>query len=144
MIFALDMVDTWQLALSYSQVDRILRPLRNKCNAFAALVSKSIPVVPPLSILSPPDTTGSRVRFDKHHLNTLELSRKIYAVRYCFKDVLAKILGRKTVGQERVVGLADLCATMVGSTLHMELNPSNDDEDLAIELLESVPLQYRR
>ncbi len=82
--------------LSYSQVDRILRPLRNKCNAFATHVSKpanDVSTVPPLSVLHPPDNAGSRVYFDKHRVNTLELSRKQYAVRDCFKDVLAKILG---------------------------------------------------
>ncbi|KAF8626822.1 hypothetical protein AX15_004655 [Amanita polypyramis BW_CC] len=137
--------------LSYSQVDRILRPLRNKCNAFATLALKSTPNLPPLSVLPPPDINAIRVHFDKHRVNTLELSRKIYAVRDCFRDVLVKILGRsasKNIGQTtqaRVLGLADLCAMTVGSTLHMESSQSEEGaEDPATELLESIPLQYRR
>lgn len=134
--------------LSYSQVDRILRPLRNKCNAFATHVSKptnDLSTIPPLSVLHPPENAGSRVYFDKHRVNTLELSRKQYAVRDCFKDVLTKILGGNSLNQKRVVGLADLCATIVGSQLHLESNQTQDpEEDPAVELLEAVPLEYRK
>ena len=137
--------------LSYSQVDRILRPLRNKCNALAAYVPKpgdGLATVPPLSVLHPPETTGVRVYFDKHRVNTLELSRRQYAVRDCFKDVLAKILGGNNAQntQRRVVGLADLCAMIVGSQLYTESNQTQDaeEEDPAIELLETIPLQYRK
>ena len=138
--------------LSYSQVDRILRPLRNKCNTLAAHVSKpgdGLATMPPLSVLHPPENTGVRVYFDKHRVNTLELSRKQYAVRDCFKDVLAKILGgnnAENISQRRVVGLADLCAIIVGSQLYTESNQTQDaeEEDPAIELLETIPLQYRK
>jgi hypothetical protein len=136
--------------LSYSQVDRILRPLRNKCNALAVHVSKpgdDLSAVPLLSVLHPPENIGVRVHFDKHRVNTLELSRKQYAVRDCFKDVLARILGgnnAQKISQRRVVGLADLCAIIVGSQLHAESDQTQDaEEDPAIELLETIPLQYR-
>ncbi|KAK2467805.1 hypothetical protein APHAL10511_000100 [Amanita phalloides] len=131
--------------LSFSQVDRTLRPLRNKSNALATFLSKSADV-PPLSLIPPPDSDGSRIHFDKHRLSTLELSRRLYSVRDCFRDILAKILGKKIISKHRVVSLADLCATVVGSRLHEESDETrgSEEENPAIELLEAIPLQYRR
>ncbi|KAF8629186.1 hypothetical protein AX17_005771 [Amanita inopinata Kibby_2008] len=148
--------------LSYSQVDRLLRPLRSKCNALATFSRRSThtsqpatddaSTAPPLLILLPPDTVGLRVRLNKHSVSTLELSRKIYAVRDSFRDVVVKILKRNNsnpsspLTQGRVFGLADFCATIVGSRLLSELNQSQDIEegDTAVEIFDSIPIHYRR
>lgn len=129
---------------TYSQLDRVLRPLRNRCNALAAFSRRSLvsldDLPPPLSILPPPDTVGIRIHLDKQHVKTLELSRRVYTVRDCFRNFLAKVLGNNNSPQrvpDRVITLADLCATIVGNRLDAE-------SDNPAELFEAIPSQYPR
>ncbi|PFH52005.1 hypothetical protein AMATHDRAFT_2494 [Amanita thiersii Skay4041] len=58
------------------------------------------------------------------------------------------MLGRNsTIPAERISSLADLCATIVGSTLHAEIvsqATESEEESAAVQLYETIPIQYRR
>ncbi|TFK44567.1 hypothetical protein BDQ12DRAFT_673222 [Crucibulum laeve] len=159
--------------LDIGRINRFLRPLRNRCAALASLAatphpstSSTCPVTysthssvgsntPPLSILPHPDTLRVRVHFEKTGPEMLELSRKIYAVRDSFKDVVLKVqassdslLGsQQSDHRQSATTLSAICATIVGMNIPNESITTIDSTqvlpDLSDELYEAVPLPYR-
>lgn len=160
-------VDTQKFSIS--RINRLLRPLRNRCISLASFATEGClssdyakrsskislnhandPDFPPLSFLQPPMDMGSRIHFDKHHIESLEMSRKLYAVRDCFQEIVSKT-GRKniaTTGTRRsVMSLAAICSVLVGENMPSEVDVNSDDvedENLVNDIYEAVPLQYRR
>lgn len=165
--------------LPVSRVNRILRPLRNKCGLLASSSSSSSrrtraanPITyasnssssqwqaddhPPLSILQTPQHLVSRVHLDRHSLGNLDLSRKIYAVVECFRNVLQASFGPDRDAGERkaFLNLTDICAAVVGENVQAEIEwTADDDEEEGVEedaeraivddIYEAVPSRFRR
>lgn len=151
---------------STSRINRLLRPLRNRCVSLASFATEGYratyssrtsvnhtggPDFPPLFLLQPPMKMGSRIHFNKHHIESLEMSQKVYAVRDCFQEIVSKTDGRKTTAmtgtRRRVMSLAAICSIVVGQNMQCEADTSSDDvEDANFvnDIYEAVPLQYRR
>lgn len=156
--------------LTVSRINRLLRPLRVKCAALAASeLHPEIPTpirprqwrdedMPPLAIIPPPKPPGSlRGRgSEASSRREYELAQKTYAVRDCFRNLVAAVLGN---GRNQVEenSLAALCAKVVGITIEEEVQDAADDtemdkfvedDDVALEitgnLYEAVPQHHRR
>lgn len=139
--------------LPVSRVNRILRPLRNKCALLASTTSSSSrrsraanPITyssnppssqwqaddhPPLAILQTPQHLVSRVHLDRHSLGNLDLSRKIYAVVDAFKNVLQASFGAERDEGEKTafLSLTDICAAVVGENVQAEVEWTAEDDD---------------
>ncbi|KAH7875174.1 uncharacterized protein C8R40DRAFT_1105220 [Lentinula edodes] len=150
--------------LSTTRINRLLRPLRNKCSTLAVLGTRTAslsgctttysstksftqPDIPPLRILSlPASTTG----LDE---TGGEWSRKIYAVRNAFNDIVEKTAGpRVQSGGDsipRLPSLSTLCALVIGE--HAEPDIEEDttrfEEECSVDVVETlykeIPALYR-
>lgn len=145
--------------LSTSRIHRLLRPLRTRCTSLAALgkgaqrrpatysskatVSKEN--VPPLLLLH------SSSSVDKHSTDASELSRKVYAVRDCFRDILLATGQRDKLesggGPVRIVRLAEMCSMVIGDTIEDEGATTNEEKETMAEFADGIydviPLEYR-
>ncbi|TFY53227.1 hypothetical protein EVJ58_g9567, partial [Rhodofomes roseus] len=170
--------------LTTSRINRLFRPLRAKCTALAEFFSPrsykrphvsvtyshhSRPPsrtastdydAPPLAILQPPESLGSRIHFDRTSLENVQLSRKIYEVRDAFRSVVQAALGSDSTGPRndalRIRSLAAMCASIIGEQVQAEIAARQDEAedeleelyaniaaDTQEELYEAVPLHYR-
>ena len=153
---------------STRRINCLLRPLRNRCTSlascytdsgsrsglFATYSSRTSSVshtddsdFPPLSVLQPPMNTGARIHFAKHRIESLEISRKLYAIRDCFQEIVSKTDGKETAGIRRVMSLAAICSIVVGENMQCEVNMNSDaveDANIFNDIYEAVPLHYRR
>ncbi|KAJ7675103.1 hypothetical protein B0H17DRAFT_1081797 [Mycena rosella] len=149
--------------LSTQRISRLLRPLRTKCIALAAMHppvcyknpasygSKARSVeFNPLDNLPPPDSVRS---YHVDHGSVATLRAAIYAVRDSFCDIVVKTKAPEAEGSvhaHRVPRLADLCSIIVGE--HMQADEDfgaevEEDSDQLGEveyLYEIIPVQYRR
>ncbi|THH20778.1 hypothetical protein EW146_g620 [Bondarzewia mesenterica] len=127
--------------LTVSKINRLLRPLRNKCTHLASLASSSSsskPTLvtyasraatvrvdddaPPLANLLPPKVLLSRAHLDHHSLANLDLSGRIYAVVDAFKNVIKASFDSEREGREiTIMTLTDLCAAVVGESIQDEV-----------------------
>ncbi|KAJ3988287.1 hypothetical protein F5890DRAFT_528932 [Lentinula detonsa] len=149
--------------LSTTRINRLLRPLRNKCSSLAAfgartgsssapttyssVKSMNQPDMPPLCILSPPENS---TRLDAA---SIELSRRIYAVYNAFKDVVekTKALRIQSAGNNtaRLPSLSTMCASVIGR--HAEPDFEEDvtrlEEERSVDAVETlykeIPALYR-
>ncbi|KAF7362059.1 hypothetical protein MVEN_00551300 [Mycena venus] len=151
------------IELSTSRISRLLRPLRTKCIALAAVHptssattstygSKPCSVQPHLlEVLPPPDTIRS---YHVDHRSVASLRAALYAVRDSFREIVVKTkpAGEFAAGR-RVPRLADLCSTIVGQNMEGEEDSPADAEEDSEEfsemeniekLYEIIPVQYRR
>ncbi|KAF9497238.1 hypothetical protein BDN71DRAFT_1444971 [Pleurotus eryngii] len=163
------MVDV-ESQLSISRIHRLLRPLRSTLvsNTPQALQSKSQRTysskstkfvtnitITPLERIPPPGRAALLGGEQRNQL--IELSRKIYVLRDCFRNVVAGALGKDHGASAQVPSLASLCATVMGEALnqHMqelereiqEEKESVDDAELleAVEsLFEAIPAHQRK
>lgn len=154
--------------LSVTRINRLLRPLRNKCGQLASSTpsssrrSRANPITyasnsaatqwqsddhPPLLILQTPQHLVSRVHLDRHSLGNLDLSRKIYAVVDAFRNLLQASFGveRDKAEKSSFLSLTDLCAAVVGEHVQAEIEWSarekeEDDmeEDAEREIVEDI------
>ena len=156
-------------SFSTSRINRLLRPLRNRCISLADFATKKcryLPATsslqtstnhtedqdhPPLLLLQPPMDVGARIHFDRHDIESLEMSRKVYAVRDCFQEIVNKTVGKKDTAMTRpprsVMSLASICSVVVGENMQFEEDVVSDDgidPNLVNNIYEAVPLQYRR
>ncbi|KAI0058693.1 hypothetical protein BV25DRAFT_1188227 [Artomyces pyxidatus] len=162
---------TFETDLTIPRINRLLRPLRNKCaNLAAAKASASTSATqitygsrgltwtsrdtPPLCVLPDPKNLLIRAHSDRKTVDELTLSRQIYTVVDAFRNVLQAAFGNeRTKFSPLVLDLTDLCAAVVGKTIREEvaqnISPDAEEEDdteMAIidELYESVPLRFRK
>ncbi|KAJ3805151.1 hypothetical protein EV368DRAFT_89146 [Lentinula lateritia] len=149
---------------STTRINRLLRPLRNKCSTLAVSGTRTAslsgctttysstksftqPDIPPLRILSLPasilgleETSG-------------EWSRKIYAVRNAFNDIVEKTAGPRIQSggdnTARLPSLSTLCALVIGK--HAEPDIEEDttrfEEECSVDVVETlykeIPALYR-
>lgn len=155
--------------VSIGRISRLLRPLRNRCNALAlrqsspghiATYSKKFDAqvraseAPPLSLLRRPDKVPVLQQVDNAFIENCDLARRIYAVVDAYKDIVQKTMAihKSSSPGQRLPSLAALCATVVGNDLELnskDCSDSESDEDhdeLAAmnSLYQEVPCQYRR
>lgn len=165
--------------LATSRINRLLRPLRNKCASLASLPSSSAYAVPstysskdatwsindppPLVMLQPPGGAGVRIHLDEHYMKSLELSRRLYAVRDCFRNLVLTTFGTsarssRRTGANGVASLAAMCSMVIGEAIQAECTTNTaakelddeermDDEEImemTNEIYEAVPVHYRR
>ena len=159
--------------LSIPRINRLLRPLRNKCAILASCTTSSQPssaatpvtitygstslnlsrAPPSLDILRDPKSLISRAHLESKSLDAL--ARQIYAVTDAYRNVVQAALTSDLNGSYRgVLSLADMCAATVGRNLQAEVGKGlaaldgEIDEVLEMslsgELYESVPMHYRR
>ncbi|KAH9020834.1 hypothetical protein EDB85DRAFT_2002235 [Lactarius pseudohatsudake] len=141
---------------SIPRINRLLRPLRNKCTILASCTpsgqsSSALSRAPPsLHILRDPKLVISHAYLESKSLDAL--ARQIYAVTGAYRNVVQAAL---TDGSYRgVLSLADMCAATVGRNLQAEvvqgLAALGEETDEAVEmtlsgeLYESVPMHCRR
>ncbi len=159
--------------LSVSRINRLLRPLRNKCSILASATSlpsgSAVPITygsssspsleirapPPLNVLHDPKLVISHAHQESRSLDTL--ARQIYAVTNAYRNVVQAALSGTLDGSRRgVMALTDICAASVGRNIKEEvvrclatLEGEPEEEDgketvLVGELYESVPARFRR
>ena len=154
-------------ALATATINRLLRPLRTRCNVLAKMVSiQSRPSAKaysssrgtnrtdspnhdlPLVVYPPPDKYASRGYFSQDYKDSLELIRRIYAVRDAFRNVLTKI----GLPAQRVPALSSLCATVIGRNMQTWEEPPGEDEagdgesdaaEFVDQMYEAVPTYCR-
>ncbi|KAK0213022.1 hypothetical protein DFS33DRAFT_90051 [Desarmillaria ectypa] len=151
-------------SLSVRRISRLLRSLRVRCQALR--LCSTVPTAgvatyscrrgancseAPLSLLPPPNSASSRLIFDRNSGAVVELSRKIYAVRDAFRDLVlnTRPSDRKSFGAGLPITLAALCATVIGENMEhrdgQNVQGELDTEEDTVELLyEAVPPPYRR
>ncbi len=164
---------TPDVELSVSRINRLLRPLRNKCAILASATSRpsgsaapitygsssslslEIRAPPPLDVLHDPKLVISRAHQESRSLDTL--ARQIYAVTNAYRNVVQAALSGGLDGSRRdVLALTDICAASIGRNTRGEVaryldtfegEPDEvDAEETALvdELYESVPARFRR
>lgn len=156
--------------LTTTRINRVLRPLRNKCvslsalqqhssNAFSRATSSKQPSnwdpdgVPPLTIL--PSSAGSRkLTLDRGFTDEFELSRRIHAVCDAFRNVAHVAYGNPCTKQ--IPSLAAICALVTGENIPIvganvseddSSEESADEEDkmkVVDDIYDSIPSHYRR
>ena len=150
--------------LTTSRVNRLLRPLRNKCNSLAALpmaVAASRATYskqssnwdpdsrPPLTVLCTLAGT-KKLTLDSRSAEEFELSRRIHAVCDTFKNIALVAYGKPC--SQRIPSLAAMCTLVIGGSMSAEnfdaIHSGQDSTD-ANDLLdvdaiyEAVPPHYR-
>ena len=152
---------------SIPRINRLLRPLRNKCAILASCTtsgqsSSAAPVTitygsrapPSLGILRDPKLVISHAHLESKSLDAL--ARQIHAVTDAYRNVVQAAFTNNLDGSHRgALSLADMCAATVGRNLQAEvvqglaaLGEETDEEaaEMALsgELYESVPMHCRR
>lgn len=165
--------------LTTTRVNRLLRPLRTSCNqlaAHAAACGMSLAEPTgmitysrthcwrpaekgPLALILPSETILARHTSAKGVVRNVELSKKLYAVRNAFRNLLKAALGVTSdcKGKGKMLSLGEMCALVVGEGIQEEIvaqlgensdlaEKEEEEEEMAItnEMYEYVPLQYRR
>ncbi|KAH7915233.1 hypothetical protein BJ138DRAFT_1055388 [Hygrophoropsis aurantiaca] len=152
--------------LTTSRINRILRPLRNKCLVLASNTPTSVASTskstwspddrPPLALLLPSSRIGTKLRLDKSSasLDEFELARKIYAVCDSFRNVVQVAFGPPC--HNRIPTLAALCSVVIGQNIPLDGDNLCDetgeaaqagDESLmkfVDDMYEAVPAHTRR
>jgi hypothetical protein len=132
-------------SLSTPHINRLLRPLRNKCTVLASSSPNptqpqtysnnrsyqtgwSSRYSPPLTPIQPPGNIGIRIHLDDDYIRAAELARRIYAIRDCFRNVVQVSFG-VGVGVNgsyrhalRIPSLAAMCAIVIGTTIQAEFD----------------------
>ncbi|KAH9026674.1 hypothetical protein EDB83DRAFT_2425014 [Lactarius deliciosus] len=157
---------------SIPRINRLLRPLRNKCTILASCTasgqstsaapatitygstsSKLSRAPPSLDILRDPKLVISHAYLESKSLDAL--ARQIYAVTDAYRNVVQAALTNDLDGSYGgVLSLADMCAATVGRNLQAEvvqgLTALGEETDEAMEmalsgeLYDSVPMHCRR
>ena len=128
--------------LTTTRINRLLRPLRNKCANLVTLTSHSTSLhttistylnkalgwsdqeAPPLTLLQLPNRIVARTHLDENTVKFLDLSHAIYDVCDCFRNLTRAVLGIKGLGADYSggVSLAEMCSRMVGQTIQAEFD----------------------
>ncbi|KAG0704659.1 hypothetical protein DFH29DRAFT_801421, partial [Suillus ampliporus] len=156
--------------LTTSRINRLLRPLRNKCLSLSKFLTTArhstsrstsfshsqdwpLESPPPLALLrQPPSATRGRLYFDRGFAEDLELSRLIYAVCDTFRCLLQVTHG--TVPGEPIPSMAAMCCFVVGENVPLssvgmrngQEEPVDEDELMKIvdDIYDAIPTYYRR
>jgi len=118
---------------------------------------------PPLATLQPPGNVGVRIHPDDDFQKIMQVARKVYAVRDCFRNIVQVACG---VGAKKchcddgegIPTLGAMCSMVIGTSIQAEFDDNivakgedNDDymeDDEVMELVndiyEAVPTHYRR
>jgi hypothetical protein len=154
--------------LSVSRINRLLRPLRNKCAILASATtrpssstapvtygSSSLPQArapPLLDVLQDPKLVILRAHQESRSLDAL--ARQIYAVTGAYRNVVqAALPGGPDGSRQGFLALTDICAAKVGQCIRGEVarcsamleEPYESQETALVdELYESVPMRFRR
>ena len=157
---------------SLPRINRLLRPLRNKCAILVACTksgqsssathatitygstsSKLSRAPPSLDILRDPKLVISHAHLESKSLDAL--ARQIYAVTDAYRNVVQAALTNDLDGSYHgVLSLAEMCAATVGRNLQAEVvqglaalgGETDEAVEMALsgELYESVPMHCRR
>lgn len=153
--------------LATPTVNRLLRPLRTRCNVLAKMVStQSRPATYsssrratvsdssnhdlPLAVYPPPDKFASKAHFSQGYKDSLELIRRIYAVRDAFRNVVIRAAGASQKS-DGVPALSSLCALVIGQNMFGWEEPPEDEEedsepdatDFVDQMYDAVPMACR-
>ncbi|KAG2051199.1 hypothetical protein BDR06DRAFT_597072 [Suillus hirtellus] len=161
--------DTSGSHLTTSRINRLLRPLRNKCLSLSKLLSTArhgasrstysshsqdwpLDCPPPLALLPQP-SSATRGRFNYFdRAEDLELSRLIYAVCDAFRCILKVTHG--SVPGESIPSLAAMCCFVVGENVPLSgIGTRGSQEEVVDEdelmktvedIYDTIPTYYRR
>jgi hypothetical protein len=172
--------------LTTTRINRLLRPLRSSSLAlfmhnasapsnttgptgfvtYASRTSWRPAEKGPLALILPPDAIQAQHPSVRGGVRNIELSRKIYAVRNAFRNIVQaaygssaarRSIGKETKGVQRVLSLTAMCASVVGAGIQEEVDAQRDEggemgeneedeEEMEIvnEMYDYVPSQYRK
>ncbi|KAG0692145.1 hypothetical protein DFH29DRAFT_971949, partial [Suillus ampliporus] len=156
--------------LTTSRINRLLRPLRNKCLSLSKFLTTArhstsrstsfshsqdwpLEFPPPLALLrQPPSATRGRLYFDRGFAEDLELSHLIYAVCDTFRCLLQVTHG--TVPGEPIPSMAAMCCFVVGENVPLssagmrngQEESVDEDELMKIvdDIYDAIPTYYRK
>jgi hypothetical protein len=155
--------------LTTSRINRLLRPLRNKCLSLTKFLTTTQHTtsrgtssshghswqpesLPPLALLRPPSATRGRLWLDKGFAEDLELSRLIHAVCDAFRNLLQVTHGAGP--EEPVPSLAAMCCLVVGENVPLGSDGTHAGQEEAVgedelmkvvdEIYDAIPTYYRR
>ncbi|KAF5389499.1 hypothetical protein D9757_004359 [Collybiopsis confluens] len=148
--------------LSITRSSRLLRQVRIRCSALVATSKRTAlpsvpitatysrktfaqPALPPLCILPSPDNSFTRL-----DAANSELSRKIYAVRDIFRDIVEKTATRRArSGATQMPSLTSLCSFLIGSHADPDIDEqvTRSEEEQSVDIVEAlyseIPAVYR-
>ena len=92
---------------------------------------------------------SSSTRANKSFPDTSEHTRKVHAVRDCFKDILlATGRGESSEKKPRIPSLAAMCCMVIGGHLEDDDAKTNDEKEAVAEhaddIYNAIPEEYRR
>lgn len=134
-----------------SRIMRLLRPLKTKCSALSSYIKEHPADFPfggqhsgedqGLFPLENPSKIGVRIHFNRDTVQTFELSKRVYAIRDCFHDLLSK--EKSAIGS--MLSLTDICSVVLGAQIPREeaLFATSDTPDTVEILYEEIPPRYR-
>jgi hypothetical protein len=118
---------------------------------------------PPLATLQPPRNVGVRIHLDDDFQKIMEVARKVYAVRDCFRNIVQVAFGVAAKKYhcddgEGIPTLGAMCSMVIGTSIQAEFDDNivakgedndgymEDDEvmELVNDIYEAVPTHYRR
>ncbi|KIJ67593.1 hypothetical protein HYDPIDRAFT_166133 [Hydnomerulius pinastri MD-312] len=155
--------------LTTSRINRLLRPLRNKCVSLCALPQSSSTAVsrathskqslnwdpdgiPPLTVTRP-SAGAQKLTLNRSSVDEFELSRRIHAVCDAFRNVAHVAYGNPCT--ERIPSLAAICTLVIGQNIPIGHDGSQsgsdeesaDDDDImkiVDDIYDAIPSHYRR
>ncbi|KAG1745338.1 uncharacterized protein EDB91DRAFT_1050091, partial [Suillus paluster] len=164
------MTDASGRHLTTSRINRLLRPLRNKCLSLSKFLTTTrhsasrsaslshsqdwpLESPAPLALLrQPPSATRGSLHFDRGFAEDLELSRLIYALCDAFRCLLQVTHG--TVPGEPIPSLAAMCCFVVGENVPLSGVGRRDGQEEVVDedelmktvdgIYDAIPTYYRR
>ncbi|KAF9222612.1 hypothetical protein BS17DRAFT_783135 [Gyrodon lividus] len=156
--------------LTTSRINRLMRPLRNKCTALATLPNSATTAVsrvtyskqssnwdldgtPPLTVLRS-SAGAKKLTLDRSSADDFELSRRIKAVCDAFRNIAHIAYGISCT--QRIPSLAAMCTLVIGqnipitssdgSTNSPDQVPTHEDDIMEVVdgIYDSIPPHYRR
>ena len=133
-----------------SRIMRLLRPLKNKCSALSSYIKEHpadfggqhLGEDQALLPLENPSKIGLRIHFNRDTVQAFELSKRVYAIRDCFHDLLSRAIGQQM--KFSILSLADLCSVILGAQIpREEAFAARDTPDTVEILYEEIPPRYR-
>ncbi|KAF9451284.1 hypothetical protein P691DRAFT_380521 [Macrolepiota fuliginosa MF-IS2] len=140
-----------------SRIQRLLRPLKCKCLALSAYMKETstgmttygsrrssalLPLKTPLNI-------GIRIHLSGDTIRSLELSKRIYAIRDCYSDLVSK-MDRSRVDERTdtpaLSSLTSLCSVILGAQIPCSEEGDTESEtslDMGEVLYDAIPSTCR-
>lgn len=142
-----------------SRIKRLLRPLKCKCLALSSYMKETPARMTTygsrssldhdLLPLEAPSNIGVRIHFHKDTVQSLELSKRIYAIRDCYSDLISKMdrpRAKEDANLPTLPSLTSLCSVILGAQISCDEEEFPESEcslDISEVLYDAIPPPYR-